>query len=85
MRKYVFDFSLLRPISPDVNIATFPRDQVDRLFTKKTHYLDWMRFFWIGIMVTFARDGKLNAAGRYRMVASYNGFGHFECELQRSI
>jgi len=85
MRKYIFDFSLLRPISSDVSIETFPRDQVDRLFTKKTHYLDWMRFFWIGLMVKFARDGQLNAVGRYRFVMSYTGFGNFECELQRSI
>lgn len=85
MRKYVFDFSLTRPVTPDVTLETFPRDQIDRLFTKKTHYLDWMRFFWIGMMVKFARDGKLNATGRYRFVARYYGFGRYECELLRSI
>ena len=85
MRKYVYDFSLLNPISPDVTIATFPRDQVDRLFTKKTHYLDWMRFFWIGIMVKLARTGMLNATGRYRVVVSYAGFGNYECEAIQMI
>jgi hypothetical protein len=85
MRKYVFDFSLHRPVAPTVTIKTFPTDQIDRLFTKKTHLLDWMRFFWIGVLVKLARAGHLDAAGRYRVVVSYRRFGNYECELSRSI
>lgn len=85
MRKYVYDFSLLAPIAPDVTVKTFPRSQVDRLFTKKTHYLDWFRFFLIGVLVKLAREGNLNATGRYRVVISYTGFDNFECETLRSI
>ncbi|QEQ93898.1 hypothetical protein SEA_KARDASHIAN_33 [Streptomyces phage Kardashian] len=85
MRQYVYDFSLLAPVPSDVTIATFPREQIDRLFSKKTHYLDWMRFFWIGVMVKLARAGQLGSAGRYRVVISYTGNGNYECVLLRSI
>jgi hypothetical protein len=85
MRKYVYDFSLLNPVPSNVTIATFPLDQVDRLFSKKTHYLDWMRFFWIGTLANLARAGQLDTPGRYRIEASYIGFGNFEVQLLQEI
>jgi hypothetical protein len=85
MRKFVYDFSLIAPVSPTVTIATFPSDQVNRLFSKKTHYLDWMRFFLIGVLVKLARAGHLDATGRYTVVISYTVFGNYKCQLLRSI